>query len=133
MKMQNITRRSMLKRAAALGGACAGYGLSNRLLPVLASPSAEPHPLAARPPHYAPKAKRVIMFFLTGGMSHVDSFDPKSELTKRDGQPYKKSSRDKQVFVGSPWKHQPRGQSGLEITDLVPHVAGVADDLCLMR
>ena len=133
MKTQNITRRSMLKRAAALGGACAGYGLSNRLLPVLASPSAEPHPLAARPPHYAPKAKRVIMFFLTGGMSHVDSFDPKSELTKRDGQPYKKSSRDKQVFVGSPWKHQPRGQSGIEITDLFPHVAGVADDLCLMR
>lgn len=123
----------MLKRSAALSGACAGYGLTGRLLPALASPAAEPHPLAARPPHFAPRAKRVIMFFLTGGMSHVDSFDPKPELTKREGQDYGKSSRSKQKYVGSLWTHRPRGQSGIEITDLFPHVATVADELCLIR
>ena len=48
---KNITRRSMLKGSALLGGACAGYGLTGRLLPALASPAAEPHPLAARAPN----------------------------------------------------------------------------------
>ena len=122
----------MLKGSALLGGACAGYGLTGRLLPALASPAAEPHPLAARAPHFAPRAKRVIMFFLTGGMSHVDSFDPKPELTRRNGQAYGKAS-SKQKYVGSHWAHKPHGQSGIEITDLFPHVATVADELCLIR
>ena len=126
-----IDRRSLLKRSVALGGTCAGLGLTDRLTSLLASPSAEPHPLKAKPPHFAPRAKRVIMFFLTGGMSHIDSFDPKPTLNRRDGQPYNKSSKN--IYVGSPWAAQPRGQSGLEITDLFPHVATVADDLCLIR
>ena len=126
-----FTRRSLLRRSAALGGACAGFGLTNHLAALLASPAAEPHPLRARPPHFAPKAKRVIMFFLTGGMSHMDSFDPKPELNRKDGQPYNGSRKN--MYVGSPWPAKPRGQSGLEITDLFPHVAAMADDLCLIR
>ncbi len=125
----HLTRRSLLKRTAAFGGACAGYSLMDRLAPLLASPSAEPHPLRALQPHFRPRAKRVIMFFLTGGMSHMDSFDPKPELQRRDG----KSYRGKDIIVGSPWAAQPRGQSGLEISDLFPHVATMADDLCLIR
>jgi hypothetical protein len=133
MNPHRLSRRSLLRRSAALGTACAGYGLTGRLLPLLASPAAEPHPLAARPPHFTPRAKRVILFFLTGGMSHVDSFDPKPELTRRDGQPYGESSRSNQRYVASPWAHRPHGQSGLEITDLFPHIATVADELCLIR
>lgn len=126
-----FNRRSLLKRSAAFGGACAGLGLNDRLTALLASPSAEPHPLKAKAPHFAPRAKRVIMFFLTGGMSHMDSFDPKPELNRRDGQRYGKSGKN--IYVGSPWPSAPRGQSGLEITELFPHVATMADDLCLIR
>ena len=122
-----ITRRSLLKRSAA----CAGFGLTSQLASLLASPAAEPHPLRARPPHFTPKAKRVIMFFLTGGMSHMDSFDPKPELNRKDGESYNGSKKN--IYVGSPWPAKPRGQSGLEITELFPHVATMADDLCLIR
>lgn len=120
----------MLKRAAAWGGACAGGSLlSSRLLPLLASPTAEVHPLSAKAPHFAAKAKRVIMFFLTGGASHVDSFDPKPELQAREGVLFKGD----QPLVASPWQARPRGQSGIQITDLFPHVSSVADELCLIR
>ena len=89
----NLSRRQMLKQVARFGGACAGgSALSSRLLPLLASPTAEVHPLSAKPAHYAPKANRVIMFFLTGGASHVDSFDPKPELQAKDGMIFQKTS-----------------------------------------
>ncbi len=114
---------------AGFSGACAGYQLVGQLLPMLASPSPELHPLRARAPHFAPRAKRAIMFFLTGGASHVDSFDPKRELQKRGGQ----SFRNDKKLLPSPWGIRPRGQSGLEITDLFPKLAETADDLCLIR
>ncbi len=125
MNFRNMSRRSLLKGSVA----CAGYGLTTRMLPVLASAGEEPHPLSARDPHFPARAKRVIMFFLTGGVSHVDSFDPKAELNRRNGE----ELRRKQKLMGSLWKHRPHGQSGIEITDLFPHVATVADDLCMIR
>lgn len=125
-RSRRFSRRSILTGSAA----CAGYGLLGRLTPLLASSAPEPHPLAVRNPHFHPRAKRVIMFFLTGGLSHVDSFDPKPEINRRAGE--KHGGRD-QPIVGSPWTAKPRGKSGMEITDLFPHVAGVADDLCLIR
>lgn len=130
MKMQRLSRRQMFKRAAALGGACAGGSLlSSKLVPLLASPTAEVHPLAAKAPHFAPKAKRVIMFFLTGGCSHIDSFDPKPELNRRHGQVF----RDEKALVASPWQSKPQGESGIVMTDLFPNLAAMADDLCLIR
>ncbi len=130
MKMQRFSRRQMFKRAAALGGACAGGSfLSSKLVPLLASPTAEVHPLAAKAPHFAPKAKRVIMFFLTGGCSHIDSFDPKPELNRRHGQIF----HDEKALVASPWQSKPQGESGIVMTDLFPNLAGMADDLCLIR
>lgn len=126
----SLSRRQMLKQVARFGGACAGgSALSSRLLPLLASPTAEVHPLSAKPAHYAPKANRVIMFFLTGGASHVDSFDPKPELQAKDGVMFSKD----QPLVASPWTARPRGESGMMITDLFPHVGSVADELCLIR
>ncbi len=71
------------------------------------------------------------MFFQTGGVSHVDSFDPKPALA-RDEKKKSKLNRDR-GFKPSMWAHQPRGESGLEITNLFPHIGAMADDLCLIR
>ena len=70
--------------AALATGACAGFGVAGRLFPLFAAPDPTPHPLA-------PRAKRAIMFVLTGGMSHMDSFDPKPELAKRHGEKFGRS------------------------------------------
>lgn len=91
--------------------------------------------------HHAPRAKRVIFLFMHGGPSHVDSFDYKPELNKRDGgklpfAPAKNldpSATRQAKLMGSAWEFKQRGQSGLWISDLFPHTAQHADDLCLMR
>ena len=86
-------------------------------------------------PHFAPKAKRILQLFTLGGMSHMDTFDYKPELDKRDGKPF-----DMPTFFGqagnlyaSPWKFQKRGQSGLYVSDLLPHLATQADKLTVIR
>ena len=100
-----------------------------------AAPSAGP--LAVRPTHIPPRAKRVIFLFMHGGPSHVDTFDYKPELARRDGQSYDgrmpSQSDAKPVLMASPWAFHRRGESGLWVSDLLPHMAGVADDLCVVR
>ena len=90
--------------------------------------------------HFKPRAKRVIFLFMDGGVSHVDSFDPKPQLAKRNGQPAKwkpdvlsQAVSANRKWLGSPWKFQQRGKSGLRVSDLFPRIAGVADDLCVIR
>jgi hypothetical protein len=95
-------------------------------------------PLAPRLPPFRPRAKRVIHFFLNGGPSHVDSFDPKPMLEKWAGKPLPegatlKTERKTGAAMPSNWKFRPRGRSGIEISDLFPNVAGCADDLCVIR
>ncbi|MEX2168635.1 MAG: DUF1501 domain-containing protein [Pirellulales bacterium] len=92
------------------------------------------------PFHFAPRAKRVIFLFMDGGVSHVDTFDPKPQLTARHGQPanWKADKLSQSVsasrkWLGSPWKFQQHGESGLWVSDLFPHVARVADELCVIR
>ena len=92
---------------------------------------------------YAPRAKRVISLFMSGGPSHVDLFDPKPLLAQRDGEPMPKSIiKDHQFAMikesdpkikGSPWEFSKHGESGLDVSELLPHTAGVADELCLVR
>src|SRR3954454_11726251 len=91
--------------------------------------AAEASPLAPKAPHFPGTAKRVIFIYLSGGMSHVDSFDPKPKLAEyqRDG----KTREGGVKALGSPWAAKPRGQSGIEITDLFPNIANSVDDLCL--
>lgn len=105
-----------------------------------AAPSAETaglSGLAPRPPHFPARAKRVIFLFMHGGPSQVDTFDYKPELQRRDGESYggrMPSQIDaKPVLMASPWKFSRRGESGLWVSDLLPHMAGVADDLCVVR
>ena len=93
-------------------------------------------------PHFNPTAKSVIVLFMGGGVSHVDTFDPKPALTKLDSQPCPESiSKNipathrvqlKSLF-GSPWKFKQHGQAGIPVSELFPHVAQCADDLCVIR
>ena len=89
---------------------------------------ADEDPMAPKKPHFEPKAKRVIFLYMTGGVSHVDSFDPKQKLTDDHGKSYKKFKLVKSQF---PWKK--RGQCGTEVSDLFPNVAELVDDLCVIR
>jgi uncharacterized protein DUF1501 len=99
----------------------------------------QPAPYGARlaEPHHAPRAKNVIFCFMDGGVSHVDSFDPKPELDRRDNQLYTDSRNPTAMgnrrWLRSPWAFRRRGLSGLPISDLFSHIATCADDLAVVR
>ncbi len=91
------------------------------------------------PPHFAPKAKRIIHIVACGGVSQIDTFDYKPELAKRHGQTLGGDERP-DVFFGqvgllrkNDWEFRQRGESGLWISELLPHIATVADDLTVIR
>jgi len=92
------------------------------------------NPLAPRPAHFKPRAKRVIFMFMVGGPSHVDTFDYKPRLETDDGKsaPRQDVGGDR-VWLKSPWKFKQHGESGLPISELFPHLAKRADDLCLIN
>src|SRR5262245_59301706 len=90
--------------------------------------------------HFTPRAKRVIFLFMDGGVSHVDTFDPKPELSRRHGQPavwhadpLSQATSAGRRWLGSPWQFRRHGHSGLPVSDLFPRTARVADDLCVIR
>ncbi len=101
----------------------------------------ELNPLAPRPPHFAPKAKAVIFLFMVGGPSQMETFDPKPLLDRMHGQQMPPSFGEvKSQFVksgtplmGSAWKFRKYGQSGVEVSDLLPHTATCVDDLAVIR
>ena len=92
--------------------------------------------LAERSPHFKPKAKRIIHIFANGGPSQVDTFDPKPMLNKWDGKrlPVKlKTERITGAAMGSPFKFKRYGQSGIEVSELFPHVGECIDDISVIR
>lgn len=96
--------------------------------------------LAARPPHFAPKAKRVLVIFCSGAVSHLDSFDYKPELFRLDGQPMPGAEKDFLTFQGENgnlvrplYPFKPRGQTGKMVSELFPHLAALTDDLCFVH
>jgi len=102
------------------------------------------NPLAPKPPHVSAKAKSIIYLFMHGGVSHVDTFDPKPELTRRSGQALSvelaktiKTSfihdPTKAVLRGSPWTFRPGGKCGLPVSDLFPKVRDCMDDIAVIR
>ena len=142
------SRREFLYRAGGGFGAVALNWLlaqearaNSGGLPSPGSPGASKNPLAAKPPHFAAKAKRVIFLFMVGGPSQVDLFDRKPELEKWAGKPLPETTgRPKSQFTSgnetllpSTRKWAKHGQSGMEISDLLPNLATCADDLCLLR
>jgi len=88
-------------------------------------------------PHYQPKVKNVIFCFMDGGVSHVDSFDPKPKLADLDGKPCTESKNPtanvNRQWLKSPWEFRQYGQSGMPISSLFPHIARCADDLAVVR
>jgi hypothetical protein len=105
---------------------------------VLASDVAGANPLAVKLPHYPAKAKRIIFLFMSGGPSHVDTFDPKPKLTEYNGKPLPfempKLVRTKTGnLLASPYKFRKHGRSGTDVSELFPHVAGCVDDICVIR
>jgi hypothetical protein len=98
-------------------------------------------PLMPREPHFPAKAKRVIFLFMTGGVSHVDTFDPKPALTKDHGKEIKADHPEikdrpgyERIFLKKPqWEFAPHGQCGTEVSTLFPHVATCVDDIALIR
>ncbi|NOY43508.1 MAG: DUF1501 domain-containing protein [Planctomycetes bacterium] len=92
-----------------------------------------------RQTHFAPQANAMISMFMHGGPSHVDLMDPKPELTKYDGTEFKGDiqysfvKRASKTLMGSPWKFAPQGQCGTEISELLPHLSNIVDDICLVR
>ncbi|HZJ14564.1 MAG TPA: DUF1501 domain-containing protein [Chthoniobacteraceae bacterium] len=95
------------------------------------------NPLAPHAPHFAPRAKRVVHFFLNGGPSHVDTFDPKPALAKYAGQPLPnenlRTERKTGAAFPSPFKFQRYGQSGLEVSELFAKTAEHVDDIAVIR
>ncbi|MEM7392560.1 MAG: DUF1501 domain-containing protein, partial [Verrucomicrobiota bacterium] len=88
-------------------------------------------------PHFVPKAKRVIHLFMNGGPSHVDTFDPKPELTRLHDKPlpmdYLKTERKTGNAFKSPFSFAPRGQSGLPVSEIFKEVGSCIDDICVIR
>ena len=105
-------------------------------------PVTEINPFAPKQPHFTPRAKNVIFLFMAGAPSQIDLFDPKPALQKWHGQPLPESmTKDmKMAFIkptatvmASPRKFAPCGQSGIEISDWLPHTRTVADEICVVR
>jgi hypothetical protein len=95
------------------------------------------HPLAPKPPHFPARARRVIFLFMNGGPSHVDTFDPKPALARHAGQDPPAGlitgRRKRGKLFPSPFSARPQGQSGIEVTELFPHVASCIDEICVIR
>jgi hypothetical protein len=121
----------LLNRRQLLGKMCAGFGMMG-----LAGLLSQKVQGSVAGPHFAPKAKRVVFLFLNGGPSHMDTFDPKPALEKYAGQQptgelYKKTKGS--GFLPSPLKFSRHGQSGIELSETLPHLAKVIDDCCIIR
>jgi hypothetical protein len=136
-----ISRRELLSRC---GGGLGMIGLAavmaeggeKRAAEIIASRTS--NPLAQKPAHFAPRAKRIIHLWMNGAPSQVDTFDPKPLLKTYEGQrPASTATLTTENGTGgllpSPFKFWPSGQSGLEISELFPHLSRCADDICVIR
>lgn len=119
-----MNRRQMIRSLAA----------GSTVMPAIVSElmAAGTDPLSPRAPHFEGKAKRVIFLYMTGGVSHVDTFDPKPELSAAAEKGLTGGKKNAK-FLPTGWAWKERGQSGIEMTDLLPEIAGCADKLCLVR
>ncbi len=114
---------SATNSSAATSGDAAGFSVAG--------------PLTPKPPHFVARAKRFVHIFANGGPSHVDTFDPKPALRRFEGRalpvPNLRTERKTGNAFPSPFKFKRHGQSGIEISELFPHLAAHADRLCVVR
>ncbi len=127
-----MTRREMLACSANGFGLLALCGLMTE-----SAASAERRIVRQTVPHFAPRAKNVIFCFMDGGVSHVDSFDPKAKLDELDGQPFNDSKNPtadgQRQWLKSPWAFRQHGDSGLPVSELFPCLSRCVDDLAVIR
>ena len=135
-----LSRRDWLRQSAAGFGYLALAGLLNDGAgPVRAADGAAANPLAPKPPHFTPRARRVIFLFMHGGPSQVDTFDYKPLLERDHGKPlpFAKprvcSAATSSMLLKSPFKFQQYGQSGAWVSEIFPEVAACVDDLCIIN
>jgi hypothetical protein len=122
------TRRQMLRSLVA--GSLVLPGIISQLLADEARAAA--NSLAPRAPHFPGKAKRVIFLYMPGGVSHVDSFDPKPKLNARAGESDNKDGKGPK-YLASPWEFKPGGKCGTQVSDLFPYIRDCMDDICVFR
>jgi hypothetical protein len=120
------SRRQALKNITCGFGYLAFAGLAARA-------AQKSNPLTARQPQFPACAKRVIFLCMSGGVSHVDTFDYKPKLTTDSGNSAISTGRGRGLLMGSPWKFQQYGQAGHWVSELFPEVAKHVDDLCMIK
>lgn len=130
-----LSRRTFLNRAGVALGTCA--------LPWLFEGEAVAEGSSIRPlPDLAPRARNVILLHMVGGPSQLDLFDPKPTLVARNGEPCPAELIEGERFafiqghptlLGSPYEFKKHGQSGIELSELLPHMSGIVDDMCMIR
>ena len=135
---QPVTRRQMLERCATGFGAVAFAALFGQPAVRGADETPRTDAYAPKPTNFPAKAKSVIFLYMDGGVSQVDSFDPKPLLTRDSGKPFSMKMEPTQFnnngnTLGSPWQFKQYGKSGLWVSDLFPHIAESVDDLCVIR
>ncbi len=132
-----VTRRSVLR--SMIAGTSLWPAVLSHLCADELSPGAPVDSLALRPTHFPARAKRVIFLFMGGGVSHVDSWDPKPRLFRGAGQSvsineWQGRKGDYKMYLTRPlWEFSPHGQCGTEVSALFPHTAQRVDDLCVIR
>lgn len=132
-----FTRRELLSRCGLGMGAMASAMLFSDRAIAGGENTPSRGPLSLKEPHFAPRAKHVIHFFLNGGPSQVDTFDPKPALAKYAGQDLGAANLATERRTGaaypSPFTFQRHGQSGIEVSSIFPHVASCIDDIAVIR
>jgi Protein of unknown function (DUF1501) len=127
----SYTRRDLIR--SLVGGSLLLPGI---LAQLLAAEERTADPLAPKPPHFQPQAKRMILLFSTGGVSHVDTFDYKPKLFSADGKTLGVGgglSKSKTPLLRPGWEFRPGGRCGTLVSGLFPHVRERMDDICLVR
>lgn len=137
-----FTRRDFLERGYGLGGIALATLLNEQGLlanPTLSGDAHQVYDNLPKPPQSFGKAKAMISMFMQGGPSHIDLFDPKPELTRLDGKDfpgevkYDDAAGASREVMGCPWKFSKHGESGMDFSELVPNMAGIADDITMIR
>src|SRR3954454_11692296 len=140
--IRSSRRHFLAQQSAGIGSLALSWLLNQEelraapLKPTLEKPT---YDLTPKQPQRAARAKAMISIFMQGGPSHIDLFDPKPELTKRHLQKfpgeikYDNAAEASAKLFGSPWKFSPRGKCGMELSELLPCLGEVADEITLVR
>ena len=129
-RITTMSRREMLKGVSCGFGMLAFAGIAQSVCARHATP---PNPLAPKDPHFAPRAKTVIFLCMSGGPSHLDMFDYKHKLVADDGKALSTGRRRGARLMGSPFKFTPRGESGIQFSELVPNIGSHADKITMLK